>query len=80
MNVSSKIITSFMPITDLLRGLSYPVCFIMIGIGILLIIVGNKKHGMDIMKYASIGYLAMQFLPSMMKILSDIGTTMAHAN
>lgn len=80
MNISTKIITAFLPITDLLRGMSYPVCFIMMAVGLLLMIAGNKRQSMEIMKWAGIGYLLMQFLPSFMKILSDIGATMVHAS
>ncbi|MCE5214358.1 MAG: hypothetical protein LLF83_06515 [Methanobacterium sp.] len=74
-SISDKIINAFKPIIDLMKGLSYPTCFIMMGAGILLIISGNKHKGTDMIKWAGIGYLLMQLLPSCMTLLSEIGNS-----
>lgn len=71
--IADKIITSFDPVTDLMKGLSYPTCFIMMAAGILLIISGNKHKGVNMMKWAGVGYLLMQFLPSIMQLLASVG-------
>lgn len=72
-DIKEGIFAGFNPITDLIAGLSYPVAYIMMGTGVLVMITGNKQRGIQQMKTAGIGYITMQFLPSMMQVLSDVG-------
>jgi hypothetical protein len=73
LSVTDKIIHAFDPIVQLMQGLSYPVCFIMLSAGFLVIMTGNKTKGLQIIKWASIGYIGMQFAPAIMAILVEVG-------
>lgn len=61
------------PIVELLQGISYPVAFIMITGGFLLIMTGQTSRGMHFIKWACLGYLGLQFAPALMKIVITIG-------
>lgn len=67
------IMRAFDPIIDLLQGISYPVAFIMISGGFLLVMTGQKHRGMDFIKWACLGYIGLQFAPALMKIVVSIG-------
>jgi formate/nitrite transporter FocA (FNT family) len=75
--VADKIIRAFDPIIQLVQGLSYPVGFIMITAGCLVIMTGNKQKGLNMIKWAAIGYIGMQFAPAIMTILVEVGKAMA---
>jgi hypothetical protein len=75
-DITDKIIKAFDPITDLMKGLSYPTCFIMMAAGILLMISGNKHKGLTMAKWAGVGFLLMQFLPTIMQLLVEVGNSM----
>lgn len=72
-SVGDRIMRAFDPIIELIQSMSYPVAFIFITGGCLLIMTGQKSRGFRMMKYAGIGYLAMQLVPGMMDILVEIG-------
>lgn len=71
--MSDVIMKAFDPIVDLLQGISYPVAFIMISGGFLLIMTGQTSRGMHFIKWACLGYLGLQFAPALMKIVVTIG-------
>jgi hypothetical protein len=73
--ITDRIIKAFNPITDLMKGLSYPTCFIMMAAGILLLISGNKHKGVNMAKWAAVGFLLMQFLPAIMQLLVEVGNS-----
>ncbi|MCQ6281105.1 hypothetical protein [Bacillus sp. EB600] len=73
LGVADKIIHAFDPIVQLLQGLSYPVCFIMLSAGFLVIMTGNRQKGLNIIKWAALGYIGMQFAPAIMAILVEVG-------
>lgn len=73
LGVADKIIHAFDPIVQLLQGLSYPVCFIMLSAGFLVIMTGNRAKGLNLIKWAAIGYVGMQFAPAIMAILVEVG-------
>lgn len=74
--VMDKVIDAFEPLILLAQALSYPLTYLAIATGICLIIVGQKRRGMVFIKWASVGYILMQWLPSIMKILHDVGGAM----
>lgn len=75
--LQERIIHAFDPIIDLMQGIAYPVSFLMITCGALLIMTGQKSRGLSMMKYAGLGYIALQLAPALMDILVDIGKEMA---
>lgn len=74
--IQERIIGAFDPLIQLLQGISYPVAFLMITAGFLLIMTGQKSRGLSMMKYAGIGYIGLQLAPALMGILVDIGKEM----
>lgn len=74
--VADKIIRAFDPIIQLMQGVAYPIAFIMVATGILMVIAGQQHRGMKIIRSAAMGYLLMQLLPAMMLLLRDIGKAM----
>lgn len=71
-----KITSAFNPIITLVQGVTYPLCFICIALGILLLMIGQKRKGLEIIKWAVVGYLLMQLLPGLMNILHSVGSAM----
>lgn len=71
--ITTKIISAFTPIVDIIQGLAYPVGFIMITAGALVVMTGNRQKGMQMIKWAAIGYLLMMFCPGIMQILVEVG-------
>lgn len=76
-SISERIIHAFDPIVQVVQGLSYPVGFIMITAGFLVIMTGNKQKGIHIIKWAALGYIGMQFAPAIMTILVEVGKAMS---
>lgn len=76
LDLTSKIVGAFDPIIKLMQGLSYPVAFIMLTSGFLVLMTGNKQKGLNIIKWAAIGYVGMQFAPAIMQILVNVGKAM----
>jgi hypothetical protein len=74
--MTQRIIQACDPIIQLIQGVSYPVGFIMICAGFLVIMTGNRQKGLNIIKWAAIGYIGMQFAPAIMMILVEVGKAM----
>jgi hypothetical protein len=70
------IIKAFDPIIELFQGVAFPLCFLAISIGCLMLMLGHRAKGLDMIKWAAIGYLFMQFIPAIMRILVDVGAAM----
>ena len=75
-NISEKIRTSTNPIIELLAGLGYPVTYSMLIVGAIMIITGKKSKGLDVIKWACIGYIGLQFVPFLLNLLEEIGREM----
>lgn len=71
-----KIVKAFDPIIQLLQSITYPLAFVCIALGVLTIMIGQKRRGLEIIKWAAVGYLLMQFLPGLMTILRTVGQAM----
>nr|WP_274388581.1 TrbC/VirB2 family protein [Brevibacillus agri] len=74
--ITEKIIGAFDPIVQLVQGVSYPVAFLMICGGFLMIMVGQRSKGLAMLKWAAVGYVGMQFAPAIMQILVSVGKAM----
>lgn len=74
--IADKIIQACSPIIQLIQGISYPVGFIMITAGFLIMMTGNRQKGLTMIKWAAIGYIGMQFAPAIMTILVEVGKAM----
>lgn len=69
------IIKACKPIFDLLKGVGYPVvvCIEMAGA---IRMSFDRRGGIKMMKDGAIGYIVLQFVPTLLKILAGIGTDM----
>lgn len=74
--IVERIRAAFNPLINLAQGMAYPLAYIVIATGICLIIVGQKRKGMVFIKWAAVGYIMMQWLPSIMQIIDDVGKAM----
>jgi hypothetical protein len=75
--IGDVVMKAFDPIVDLLQGVSYPVAFIMISAGFILIMTGQTYRGMHFIKWACLGYLGLQFAPALMQIVIQIGNSIS---
>lgn len=75
-SITDKIIKAVDPIVQLIQGISYPVGFIMIAAGFLVIMTGNRQKGLNMIKWAAIGYIGMQFVPVIMALLVEVAKAM----
>lgn len=73
-SVTSAITKAFDPLIQLIVSLSYPIAGIMIAGGCLMILVGMKDKGTDMLRNAAIGYILVQLSPLLLKILVGVGT------
>lgn len=71
--VSDKLKTIVSPVIELLAGLGYPVTYGMLITGFIMVIMGKKHKGLEIIKWACIGYVGLQFVPFILNILELIG-------
>lgn len=67
------VLKAFSPIIDLVQGISYPVAFLMISGGFILIMTGQTSRGLHFIKWACLGYIGLQFAPALMQIVVEIG-------
>lgn len=72
--VGEAIIRAADPIIEIAQAASYPLAFLWLTGGFLLIMTGNKSKGIEKIKWAGIGYVGLQFVPFLMKLLANIGT------
>jgi len=72
-NTSDKIKVGFNPIIELLADLGYPVAYCMFIVAALMIITGKKSKGLEILKWAAIGYIGLQVVPFFLGVLDQIG-------
>lgn len=72
----NKIMSAFDPIIELVQGISYPLAFVCIALGVLLLMIGQKRKGLEVIKWAVVGYLLMQLLPGLMSLLHVVGGAM----
>lgn len=70
------VMRAFAPVVDLVQAVAYPVCYLMMAAGALLIATGNRSKGIASMKWAAIGYIILQFTPALMQILVGVGDAM----
>lgn len=72
-----KIVEAFMPLVDMIQALSYPIALVMLTGGALMFMINQKDRGLSLIQNASIGYILVQLMPLMMKLLVGIGSTVA---
>lgn len=74
--LKGRIEYAFEPLIEFVQGISYPVTFLAILSGMLLITCGKRAKGIDVIKWAVVGYLGIQLAPGIMRMLAEVGTAM----
>lgn len=64
---------SINPIVELMASLGYPLTYFMFVVGMMMIITGKKSKGLEVMKWAAIGYVGLQVVPFFLGLLQEIG-------
>lgn len=70
-DISEKMAKATEPIKDLLLGAADPVCYIVFVWGLLESMLGKGASGLTRMKYAALGYMGMNWLPTLMEIMRN---------
>jgi hypothetical protein len=73
------IIKAFNPIIDLMQGVAYPLTFLVICGGFLMIMLGNRHKGLEMLKWAAIGYVGLQLAPALMGVIVEVGAAIRAA-
>lgn len=68
----NTITSAFEPVKDLLISLADPLCYIMFVWGCVECIVGRPATGLDRMKYAAIGFIAINWIPVIMNTIRSV--------
>jgi len=76
---TDMILKAFDPLMDVFQAISLPVATLMILGGFLLVIIGQRHKGIQMIKWSSVGYIGVQFVPAIMRILYDVGRAMQKA-
>lgn len=75
-NVGLRIREVFNPIVEMLASLGYPTAYTMLIVGGLMVITGRKAKGLEIIKWVSVGYIALQIIPFLLNVLEMIGSAL----
>ncbi|WP_240468812.1 hypothetical protein [Anoxybacillus sp. MB8] len=70
--VYDKITAAFMPLVELVKGLSYPIALVIMSGGALMIMIGSKEKGYTMIQNSAIGYILVQMMPLLMELLVEI--------
>lgn len=70
-----QIVEAFMPLVDMIQALSYPVALVMLTGGALMFMINRKDQGVSLIMNASIGYILVQMMPLLMKLLVGVGAS-----
>lgn len=71
--VKSKIIHAFDPLVDLMVSLSLPIAGVMITGGALMIMIGMREKGYNLILSSSLGYILVQLSPMFIDLLVGVG-------
>lgn len=78
--ITHTVIRAMSPIVDLVQALGHPIAYVMISVGALSLMLGNRKQGMALIKLAAIGYLTLAFVPVIMTMLDSVSNAMKAAS
>jgi len=68
----SRVTNAFEPVAYLIKAISYPIASIVAMGGGLFCIIGNKEKGFSLIQQAGLGYIIVQMIPLLMKLLVEI--------
>lgn len=71
-DMTARINKATAPIMELAQAASYPVAYVMISCGFILIMVGKREAGFQLIRNGAIGFLGLQFVPIVMGILVEV--------
>lgn len=68
----SRIMNAFEPVIFLVKAVAYPIATIVGLSGALFIMVGSQEKGFGLIQRAGLGYIILQMVPLLMKLLAEI--------
>lgn len=71
--IGERVARAFDPLIEVAQALGYPVSLTMMVAGGLVIATGNRHKGLNMIKWAAIGFIVVQFAPGIMVILMEVG-------
>lgn len=77
--ISDKLKVIVSPVIEMLAGLGYPVTYGMLITGFIMVIMGKKSKGLEVIKWACIGYIGLQFVPFLLGLLELIGSELRNS-
>ncbi|NFN94436.1 hypothetical protein FDB28_10105 [Clostridium botulinum] len=77
--ISSKIRETTRPIIELFASLGYPTTYCMLIVGAIMVITGKKSKGLEVIKWACIGYIGLEFVPFLLGLLEQIGSELRNS-
>lgn len=69
----TKVHAAFDPVKEFLIAIADPICYVMFVWGCIECIVGRAASGLNRIKYAAIGYIAINWIPVVMDIIREAG-------
>lgn len=73
--VHAKILHAFDPLINLIQDLSYPIAGVMISLGAIYIMAGQKEQGVKFLTNAALGYILVQLAPLILSLLVGVGSS-----
>ncbi|PEJ57370.1 hypothetical protein CN692_13230 [Bacillus sp. AFS002410] len=71
--IGDRVAHAFDPLFQAISGFAYPACFFTISAGCVLIMIGQKHKGLNMIKWAVVGFIGLQFAPGLMSIVMEVG-------
>ncbi|SFC51748.1 hypothetical protein [Bacillus sp. UNCCL81] len=71
--IGDRVAHAFDPLFQAISGFAYPACFFTISAGCVLIMIGQKHKGLNMIKWAIVGFIGLQFAPGLMSIVMEVG-------
>lgn len=65
------------PIIRLLQDLAAPVAMVCMILGFIQIITGDQRQGLQRIKWATVGYVGIQWVPWLMSVVREVGRNVA---
>lgn len=72
--LANRINRATAPIRELVTGAAYPVAYVMISCGFILVMCGKREAGFQIIRNGAIGFLGLQFVGIIMGILVEVAS------
>lgn len=80
LGTTTVMVHALWPIITLVQAMAFPVAFLGMSGGMLLVTLGNRSKGIQMVKWAAIGYVGFQLVPAIMMMLHTVGVGLEHTS